>query len=261
MTVKCGDFVGERAELYGKILHNYPNTRKEEVDINMKIFNPKKGEKILEIGSGSGLYTTVLANYVTASGEVVATDPSGDQLKTILSGIYKNIRTIQSGAHQLLENKDLSKELGSFDGIWSLGAFHHCMNKSQAFYNFSQLLKPKGRIFICDVFSGSEFARYFDTEVAKYSTTGHEVAYLTEEFFESLCFLFGLSNPKLHHIDYPWSFKTLNEMTQFMCHLHGLSRVPHEHALQSLEQFFEVEQISDRVILHVPLTIFEAYKK
>lgn len=261
MLVRNGDFVGERAALYERSMGAYPMARKEEVGFNMNMFQVKTGEKILEIGSGSGLYTEVLARLVTESGMVVATDPSADQLKNIPQDKYNNIRIVTAGAHQLLENSNLTNERNSFDGIWSLGAFHHCMNKSEAFNNFFALLKPKGRVFICDVFSGSGLARYFDLEVAKYSITGHEVAFLTEEFFDSLCFLFGFSAPKFHHLDYCWYFDTLQDLTQFMNNLHGLTNVTHQDALKALQKFLRIEEKEKKFILHVPLTIFETYKK
>ena len=259
MLVRKSDFIGERAKLYEKSMGLCPMARKEEVDYNMHLFKAKAGEKILEIGSGSGLYTPVLANLVAESGTVVATDPSEDQLKNISPS--KNMRIIKAGAHQLLENKELITEKNSFDGVWSLGAFHHCLNKSQAFHNFFELLKPKGRVLLCDVFSGSGLARYFDLEVAKHSITGHEVAFLTEEFFDSLCFLFGFATPKFHHLDYCWYFDNLHDLTQFMCNLHGITNVSHEDSLQALEKFLRIEGKNNHVVLHVPLTVFETYKK
>ena len=39
-----------------------------------------------------------------------------------------------------------------------------------------------------DILAGSSLAKYFDDKVAKYAITGHEVSYLTPEYFDTLAF-------------------------------------------------------------------------
>lgn len=207
MSIETQAFLGERAKLYIEILNDFPLVRAEEVEINLGYLKPENGEKILEIGSGSGLYTGHLARRVGTEGEVIATDPSSDQLENIRALNVSNIRVIPKGADTLLDDPFLLSQKESVDAIWSLGAFHHCPNKSKSFENFFHLLKQGGRVLICDVFSGSSLADYFDAEVARYSVTGHEVAFLTKNFASSLCFLYGFSEPEFFELDYSWNFR------------------------------------------------------
>lgn len=251
------EFSGERARMYGTVLQEFPLARADEVQINMKYLKPVAGERILEVGSGSGLYTKVLSDLVGLTGEVAATDPSQDQL-TFIDGLNRpNVRTIASGADQLHLSPELSSVNKHFDAVWSLGAFHHCSNKSQAFRNFSRLLKRDGRVLICDVLAGSALADYFDAEVARFSITGHEVAFLTKNFFASLCDLFGFSEPKFHDLDYLWHFKTEEELGLFMYKLHGMGKTTPEHCLEKIRDFMKIEPRQNGYALHVPLTIFE----
>lgn len=261
MQVETKEFIGQRAQLYTEVLKEFPNARAEEIKLNMSYLKPQKGEKILEIGAGSGLYSKVLADLIGSNGELVATDPSRDQLENIQTFNKPNIRIVEAGADKLLESPVLANEKGTFNAIWSLGAFHHCPDKSQAFCNFNQMLKAGGRILICDVFSGSSLAKYFDEEVARFSMTGHEVAFLTEGFSRSLCYLFGFTDPVFHELDYHWHFKTKQDLGLFMYKLHGMSKTTPEECLKKVEEFMEVECKDDSYILHVPLTILETYKK
>ena len=260
MAIETKDFIGQRAQLYNEILKEFPLARAQEISVNMGYFKPLEGEKILEIGAGSGLYTQVLSDLIGPTGELVATDPSADQLCNVTALDKPNIRVIQAGADELLENPSLVEEKESFDAIWSLGAFHHCMNKSQAFSNFCQLLRANGRLFLCDVFSGSSLADYFDAEVARYSITGHEVAFLTQEFARSLCYLYGFSDPTFHELDYEWNFASKEDLGLFMYKIHGMAKTTPEECLEKVEAFMHIEQKNNGYTLHVPLTILETYK-
>jgi arsenite methyltransferase len=261
MPVETQAFLGERARMYTEVLNGYPLARAEEVQVNLGYLKPRKSEKILEIGSGSGLYTEDIAKLVGMTGQVAATDPSKDQLENIKSFNLPNVRMIPKGADTLLEDLSLSSEPESFDAIWSLGAFHHCQNKSKAFENFAYLLKKEARILICDVFSGSSLADYFDAEVAKYSINGHEVAFLTKNFASSLCYLFHFSEPEFYDLDYHWNFKTEEELGMFMYKLHGMSMTTPELCLKKVMEFMEVTRGEQGYTLHVPLTILQTYKR
>lgn len=254
------EFTGIRSKLYDDVLTQYPDARKEEVQININLFKPKEGEKILEIGSGSGLYTKVISDMLGKTGELVATDPSRDQLDYISKLNRDNIRIVEAGSDTLLSGTGLEEEKGSFDGMWSLGAFHHCMNKSESFKNFHELLKTNGRLFICDVFSGSFLADYFDSEVSRYSSTGHEVAFLTKGFASSLCSLYGFTKPKFHDMDFYWHFDTREDLGIFMYGIHGMVKTTLELCLEKVEELMYVDVINNKHVLRVPLTILETYK-
>jgi arsenite methyltransferase len=260
MAVKATEFIGERAQMYGDTHRQFPNARAEEIAINMRYLKPQEGETILEIGSGSGLYSKVLSEIIKNTGVLFATDPSKDQLAHIEALKLPNIQIVPVGADKLLKDTAMLEKRGSFDALWSLGAFHHCLDKSTAFENFAELLKPNGRILICDVLSSSQLAKYFDIEVARYSMTGHEVAFLSHEFSSSLCYLYGFTEPTFYDLHYPWIFDSQEDIGLFMYLIHGMNGTTPARCLDKVKEFMEVEYRNGKYILHVPLTILETHK-
>ena len=260
MATVVQEFLGERSQLYKEVLNAYPHARDDEIKAAMNCLKPKKGERILESGAGSGLYSKVISDLIGIEGKLIATDPSGDQLENIHAFKKTNIQTVVAGADTLFVNSHplLTKE--SFDAIWSCGSFHHCINKTQAFGNFANLLKKDGRLLIFDVFTGSSLAKYFDAEVSKFCLTGHEVAFLSHEFADSLCYLYGFSKPKFHDLNLLWKFNTKDDLGIFMYKLHGMTKTTIKDCLEKVEAFMKVEYKDNSYQLHVPLTILEANK-
>src|SRR5579862_23718 len=179
------EFTGLRSQYFKEIMREFPHARQEELQLALEHLQPKKGESILEIGAGSGFFSKAIAEHVYPS-HLVVSDPSAEQLEEI--GNQKNISIVKGGADSLPLDHPSLPESG-FDAIWSGGSFHHIRNKFLAFTHFHQLLKPGGRLVISDVFAGSNLAKHFDLEVAKYCVTGHEVSFLSKEFADSLCYL------------------------------------------------------------------------
>ena len=175
------EFSGVRSEMYKEALREFPHARDEDFEVMKKYLAPKESETILEVGAGSGIFSKVLAD-ILKKGKLIVSDPSKEQLNEVKSLGKKNIELVEAGADTLSLGKD------TIDAIWSFGAMHHCFQKSKAFQNFAKALKKNGRIVIADVWAGSDLARHFDNKVAKFCATGHEVAFWSDEYAESLCY-------------------------------------------------------------------------
>ena len=95
-----------------------------------KYLNPKKGETIIEIGAGSGMFSGIIADIIGKNGKLVVTDPSLYQLEEVKELNKPNIEILQVGAERLNINSNF------VDAVWSFGAMHHVFVKEKSFRNF-----------------------------------------------------------------------------------------------------------------------------
>jgi arsenite methyltransferase len=252
------EFIGVRSSLYKEAMSEYPKAREEEGALSLRHLKPQPHEKILEVGAGGGFFTQIIADALR-SGTLVATDPSAEQLEDIKNLKRSNIKIIAASADGLPVGVDPLQK-GSFDGIWSGGSFHHVPNKSNAFSQFSSLLKKDGRLVILDVFSGSALAKHFDLEVAKYCVTGHEVAFLSEAFADSLCHLYGFAKPTFVHETVNWKFSTKQDLGLFIYKLHAMTARTPEQCYEGAKSILGVREKDGQYHLNWPLTALITHK-
>jgi SAM-dependent methyltransferase len=238
-------------------MREMPEAREEERLLCLKHLNPQPGEAILETGAGGGFFTESIAQAINP-GQLVATDPSTEQLAGIT--LHPNIKILPSGADTLPIGSPLLKE-NSFDAIWSGGSFHHVTNKTAAFKSYHSLLKPGGRLVIADVYAGSNLAKHFDLEVAKYCVTGHEVAFLSQEFADSLCDVAGFEKPIFIDGTIHWKFKSKQDVGVFLYKIHAMIKTTPEGCLEHAEKILGIEYKNGLYCLKWPLTVLITYKR
>lgn len=247
------EFSGIRSKLYKECLIEFPDARQQDIVVMKKYLNPKKDETILEVGAGSGFFSGLLADMLT-NGKLIVSDPSGEQLEAVSSLNKKNVSVVAEGADKLtLENSQV-------DAVWSFGAMHHCFDKKMAFSNFSRILKKGGRLVIADVWSGSKLAKHFDSQVSKYCVTGHEVAFWSDEFAESLCYLSGFKKPKITNLHLQWKFKTKKEIGIFLYKIHAMTKTTPEECLRGAEKILGIKKDRGYYLLNWPMKVLVAYK-
>lgn len=105
----------------------------------------KEGMKILEVGCGSGAFTTFVARAVGNKGEVFALDIQPEMLKQIESKLKRqenkdiqNIRLIEGDALNMPFEDD------SFDLVYSITVFQEIPDKNKALKEMKRVLKPNG---------------------------------------------------------------------------------------------------------------------
>lgn len=248
------EFTGTRSSLYKEALKEYPESRLDDIKVMKKFLNPKKGEIILEVGAGSGFFSNVISGLIGDKGILFVSDPSHEQLEEVKELGKKNIKIIQQGADNLLLSED------SMDAIWSFGAMHHVFEKEKSFRNFKRVLKKGGRIVIADVFSGSKLAKHFDEQVSKYCITGHEVAFWSREYAESICFLTGLEKPKFYTINQKWRFKSKKDLGIFLYKIHAMTKTTPEECLNGAERILGVKKKDNLYELNWPMQVITSRK-
>ena len=111
----------------------------------------KEGMKILEVGCGSGAFTTFTARAVGNKGEVYALDIQPEMLKQIENKLkrpennnIKNIRLIEGDA------LNMPLEDNFFDLVYIITVFQEIPDKHKALKEMKRVLKPKGILAITE---------------------------------------------------------------------------------------------------------------
>lgn len=111
--------------------------------------NLKEGEKVLDLGSGSGMDSFIAALKVGTAGSVSGVDMTDEQLEkaTRLAKQHKfeNVTFYKSYIEHLPFDND------SFDVVISNGVINLCPDKAKVFAEVARVLKPKGRMVIADI--------------------------------------------------------------------------------------------------------------
>ena len=113
------------------------------------IANFKQGEKVLDLGSGSGMDTFITALKVGKTGQVTGIDMTDEQLEKAThlaqEGKFENVNFVKGYLEQLPFPD------ASFDVIISNGVINLCPDKEKVFAEVARILKPKGRLVIADI--------------------------------------------------------------------------------------------------------------
>jgi len=108
------------------------------------------GERVLDVGCGSGAATRALAKRVAPNGRVTGVDPSGALLKITRELVD------QAGLGSLIELKEgdcraLPFADGSFDAVLAATALSHIPDPDRALAEMVRVTRPGGRVGIFDV--------------------------------------------------------------------------------------------------------------
>ena len=109
----------------------------------------KKGETVLDLGSGAGLDAFIISKKVGNKGKVIGVDITREMIKSAKKYAkkynYKNVEFI------LGDIEKLPIEDNSIDVIISNCVINLAPNKSKVFKEAYRVLKKKGRMFVSDI--------------------------------------------------------------------------------------------------------------
>jgi len=144
--------------IIGRFLDSDLRRKLQSPDAIIKRSDIEKNMKILEIGCGSGAFTTYVAGAVGKQGEVYALDIQQkmlDQLKEKLSipqnNDIANIKPINSSAYKLPFKNN------AFELVYMISVFQEIPDGMKALEEIKRVLKPKGILAISEFFTDPDY--------------------------------------------------------------------------------------------------------
>lgn len=111
----------------------------------------RKGMRVLEVGCGSGAYTTFVARVVGGGGKVYALDIQPEMLQQLQSKLakpenedIKNIELVNSSAYELPFDDD------SLDLVYMVTVLQEIPDRSKALQQVRRVLKPGGILAVTE---------------------------------------------------------------------------------------------------------------
>ena len=115
-------------------------------------FGLKSGQRVLDVGTGTGVLIPFLIKAVGPSGEVTAIDLSEKMVQKCKTkhAHFKNVNVTVGNI------EDAAFPAESFDAVICFGVFPHLENKEKALQNISRTLKTSGKLVIAHALSSEE---------------------------------------------------------------------------------------------------------
>lgn len=116
------------------------------------VFGLKPGQKVLDVGTGTGVLVPFLSRTVSPSGSITAIDYAENMVQ-ICRSKYSHLKNVTIKL-QDIEEPNLPPE--HFDAITCFGLFPHLENKGIALHHLNHLLKSGGKLIIAHALSSAE---------------------------------------------------------------------------------------------------------
>jgi arsenite methyltransferase len=156
---------------YAQFLENRERVERMEVARVVSALGLKPGQLVVDLGSGSGLFTRALARSVAPNGTAYAVDIDPALLKIVETSAkrsaIKNLTTV-------LAAPDDPKLPQAVDVIFICDTFHHLPDKPTYARTLYRYLKPGGRVAVIDFTSdwpgGHDAMRYTQDDLERWMT-------------------------------------------------------------------------------------------
>ena len=127
------------------------NRRSQKIDFkewSLKILSPEEGDKVLEIGCGTGAQTIPVSRKIGERGSLTFVDLSAQSVATVSEKLGSS--TTQRGIVGSMDDIDdlLDLNIGKFDLIYSVYAMYYSKEPKRLLDSLLNRLSPDGRLCI-----------------------------------------------------------------------------------------------------------------
>jgi ubiquinone/menaquinone biosynthesis C-methylase UbiE len=164
------------------------------------MFGLLPGQKILDVGTGTGVLIPFLLKAVGPTGQISAIDYAEKMVK-ICNSKYANLLNITFTVQQV-EKLDFPSQ--TFDAVTCFGLFPHINNKEKALRQINRVLKTNGKLIIAHALSSTEIKAHHHNAS---SAVAHDVL-PTSTVMKKLLTQAGFG--KIHIIDKPGQYLNIS---------------------------------------------------
>jgi len=118
----------------------------------VKKFDLKRGQHVLDVGTGTGILIPFLLQIIGESGSIFAIDYAEKMVEKCKLK-YSHIKNVEIKLLDVEKDKLPSE---SFDAVTCFGLFPHLEHKEKALKNIYQAMKPEGHLIIAHALSSKE---------------------------------------------------------------------------------------------------------
>lgn len=179
----------------------------------LKRIGLKNGEKLLDVGSGTGVIAKIAQDMVGDDGYVVALDPSEGMLGEAKKRGVKNT-VIGLG-------EDLPFEDNTFDYLTMGYALRHVNDLRQTFAEYRRVLKPGGKVLLLEITRPDPGLKY------------HLVKFYMKHVIPWITLLFRRSKPAQRLMQYYWD--TIEQCVPPKTILEALQEVGFKDSVRRIE--------------------------
>jgi len=254
---------------YRKANDKFPEVRRNELQLMLTKVNPKKGEIIVEAGTGNGYLTFPIAQKVGKDGKVITYDIIPENLAEV-KDLNKKFK-LPIEIRQQKTSYDFEEQDSSVDKVVSIASFHHYDDKSKktgfsgrlrALKEFARILKKNGKLIIGDVGKNTVSHKYFDAiDTPKYCfPNGHPHDFLSKKEIQDLCSQAGFTIEAYEVVHVPWTFESEEQAKEFLHTIHNASCSP-EESFEHAKKYLNFWKENDLYYLDWELFYLVAVKK
>ncbi len=125
-------------------------------------FQLVSGQKVLDVGTGTGILIPTLSKAVGSSGLVVAVD-FAEKMVQECSRKYADLSNVRI---ELGNVEELDFQSGFFDAVTCFGMFPHITNKEKALTRINKVLKVNCKLMIAHALGGKELTELHRKEAS-----------------------------------------------------------------------------------------------